>query len=55
VGVALKVLDGSFRAIQPAVAHLLSLIGLETPELARNEVLNSRGERVGSLRVATEK
>jgi L-asparaginase II len=55
VGIALKVVDGSFRAIQPAVAHLLSLMGLETPELARSDVLNSWGEHVGSLRVASEK
>src|SRR4029453_4001153 len=54
-GIALKGGDGSFRAIQPAVAHLLSLMGLETPELARSDVLNSWGEHVGSLRVASEK
>ena len=50
-GVALKVTDGAFRAIQPAVAHVLSRLGIEPGELARNEVRNSLGETVGVLRV----
>jgi L-asparaginase II len=53
VGLALKVGDGAFRAIPPAVAHVLALLGLDPGELARNEVTNSRGETVGELRVAT--
>jgi L-asparaginase len=55
VGLALKVVDGSFRAIQPALAHLLPLLGLEAGELAGDEVLNSLGERVGTLRVLPRK
>jgi L-asparaginase II len=52
LGVALKVADGAFRAIQPAVAHVLSLLGLEAPALAGEEVVNSLGEPVGELRLA---
>jgi L-asparaginase II len=52
LGLALKVVDGAFRAIQPAVAHVLSTLGLEPGELARNEVRSSRGEPVGVLRIA---
>ena len=55
VGLALKVVDGSFRAIQPAVAHVLELLGLDASELGRNEVLNSHGEPVGVLRVVGRK
>jgi len=55
LGIALKVVDGSFRAILPAVAHVLSLLGLEAGELARNEVRNSHGEPVGMLRVVERK
>ena len=51
-GLALKVVDGAFRAIQPAVAHVLSLLGVDPGELGRNDVKNSRGEPVGVLRVA---
>jgi L-asparaginase II len=53
LGVALKVVDGAFRAIAPALASTLSHLGLEAPEIAAEEVVNSRGERVGTLRVAT--
>jgi L-asparaginase II len=55
IGMALKVIDGSFRAIQPAVAQLLPLLGLEAGELARNEVLNSLGEQVGTLRAVPQR
>jgi L-asparaginase II len=51
-GLALKVVDGAFRAIQPALAHVLSLLGIDPGALARNEVRNSRGVAVGVLRVA---
>jgi L-asparaginase II len=54
LGLAVKVVDGSFRAIQPALAHVLTLLGLEAGELARNEVLNSHSEPVGELRVVDE-
>jgi L-asparaginase II len=51
LGIALKVVDGAFRAIRPAVAHVLSLLGLDASTLAPSEILNSRGEPVGELRV----
>jgi L-asparaginase II len=53
LGVALKVADGAFRAIAPALAFTLSQLGLEVPEIAGEEIVNSRGERVGTLRVVT--
>jgi L-asparaginase II len=43
-GVALKVEDGNGRALGPAVAALL-----DVPELAREPVLNSRGDEVGEI------
>lgn len=51
LGIALKVVDGAFRAIQPALAHVLTALGLEAGPLAESPVTNSRGERVGELRV----
>jgi len=53
LGLALKVVDGAFRAIQPALAHLLSVLGLDPGPLAVSPVGNSRGEEVGVLRAAT--
>jgi L-asparaginase II len=53
LGVALKVADGAFRALQPAVAHVLTLLGVDPGELARNVVLNSHGETVGVLRIGS--
>ena len=52
LGIALKVVDGAFRAIQPALAHVLSTLGLEPGPLSESPVTNSRGERVGVLRVS---
>jgi L-asparaginase II len=52
LGIALKVADGAFRPIQAAVAHVLSLLGLDGSRLGPSAILNSRGERVGELRVA---
>ncbi len=51
LGIALKVVDGAFRAIQPALAHVLTALGLEAGPLAESRLTNSRGERVGQLRV----
>jgi L-asparaginase len=51
LGLALKVVDGNFRAIQPAVAHVLTRLGFDPGELGRNEVRNSHGEPVGVLRI----
>jgi L-asparaginase II len=53
LGIALKVADGAFRAVAPALAFTLSQLGLEAPEIEDEEVVNSRGERVGTLRVVT--
>jgi len=49
VGVALKVVDGSTRAVRPALHHALGLLGVDVPELTPPPVLNSRGEAVGEL------
>ena len=53
LGIALKVADGAFRAVAPALAFTLSQLGLEAPEIEDEEVVNSRGERVGTRRVVT--
>ena len=55
LGVALKVADGAFRAIQPALAHLLALLGIDSSGLGPSEARNSHGEVVGVLRVASAK
>jgi L-asparaginase II len=52
LGIALKVVDGTFRAIQPALAHVVSALGLEPGPLAESPVTNSHGEQVGVLRVS---
>ncbi len=41
------------RAIQPALAHVLSALGLDPGQLAESLVTNSHGEQVGVLRVST--
>ena len=51
LGIALKVVDGAFRPIGAAVAHVLSLLGVDASTLGSNELRNSRGEHVGELRV----
>jgi len=50
LGVALKVEDGAFRAIRPALAHFLEQLGIATGELGFVTLENSRGETVGELR-----
>ena len=54
LGVALKVEDGSFRAIRPALAHFLGRLGVATGDLGFVTVENSRGETVGELRTRPE-
>jgi L-asparaginase II len=49
VGIALKVEDGSFRAILPALAAFLGRLGIETGDLGNVSLENSRGEVVGAL------
>ena len=49
LGVALKVEDGSMRAMRPALAELLGRLGLETGELGIEPLENSLGEVVGEI------
>jgi L-asparaginase II len=49
LGVALKVDDGTMRAMRPALAELLRRLGFETGELGEEPLLNSRGELVGEV------
>ena len=51
LAIALKIVDGSFRPVQAAVAHFLFLLGLDAARLEPDVISNSRGERVGKLRV----
>jgi L-asparaginase II len=50
LGIALKVEDGAFRAIRPALAAFLLDLGIETGELGVVTLDNSRGEAVGVVR-----
>ncbi len=54
LGVALKVEDGSFRAIRPALAAFLARLGIDTGEVGIVPVENSRGETVGVVRTRPE-
>ena len=49
LGIALKVEDGTMRAMRPALAELLRRLGFETGELGVEPVENSRGELVGKV------
>jgi L-asparaginase II len=49
LGVALKIEDGSQRAVPPALAKFLVSLGIEPGELGHVQVANSRGEVVGRL------
>ena len=50
LGLAAKVEDGAKRALGPAIAVLLSRLGVDAGDLERAPVTNSRGELVGELR-----
>ena len=50
IGVALKVEDGSQRALRSALAAFLVRLGIETGELETAPIESSRGEIVGELR-----
>ncbi len=52
LGVALKVEDGAFRAIVPALGEVLQRLGVDPSGLGETPVTNSRGERVGTIAVA---
>ena len=49
LGVALKVEDGSGRAVGPALAAFLGALGHPLSELAATPLENGRGERVGEV------
>jgi L-asparaginase II len=50
LGIALKIQDGGYRAVRPAIASFLARLGHELgPDFARPPVRNSRGEEVGEL------
>jgi L-asparaginase II len=49
LGIALKVEDGSMRAMRPALAELLRRLGFETGELGVEPLVNSRGDLVGEV------
>jgi L-asparaginase II len=50
LGVAIKALDGNFRALRPAVPLVLDALGVALPsDFGRSDVRNSRGEIVGAL------
>jgi L-asparaginase II len=49
LGLAVKVEDGTMRAMRPALAEVLRRLGLETGELGMQPLRNSRGEVVGEV------
>jgi L-asparaginase II len=51
IGVALKTEDGNGRALGPAAAAFFQLLDLDLGDLAVLPVENSRGERVGEIRI----
>src|SRR5438105_1399167 len=52
LGIALKIQDGGYRAVRPAIASFLARLGYELgPDFARPPVRNSRGDEVGELAV----
>jgi L-asparaginase len=52
LGLALKVEDGAFRAVVPALAEVLRRLGVDPSGLGETPVENSQGERVGAVTVA---
>jgi L-asparaginase II len=51
LGIALKTEDGNGRALGPATAAFLARMKLDLSDLAVVPLANSRGERVGEVRV----
>ena len=51
-GVAVKVVDGSARAVGPALAAFLDRLGHALSALAEQPLTNSRGEVVGAIRAS---
>jgi L-asparaginase II len=52
LGIALKSEDGNGRALGPAAAAFFAQLDLDLDELALTPLENSRGERVGEVRIA---
>jgi L-asparaginase II len=50
-GFALKIADGSSRALPPALAYFVAPLGFELPAFAEVPLANSRGERVATISV----
>jgi L-asparaginase II len=53
LGVAIKVADGAYRAMLPALATVLGRLGIDATGLVAQPLRNSRGEVVGNLRVVS--
>ena len=53
IGVAVKVVDGSYRAIVPVLVEVLARLGIDTSAIPLPAVSNSRGEPVGRFQVAS--
>ena len=53
LGIALKVADGAYRVMLPALAVVLEQLGIDAPGATREPLENSRGEVVGELRIAS--
>ena len=53
LGVAVKVVDGSYRAIVPVLVEVLARLGIDTSAIPLPAVSNSRGEPVGRIRVSS--
>ncbi len=53
IGVAIKAEDGAQRPLGPGLTAFLGELGLDVDGLATGDLRNSRGEVVGTIRVAT--
>ncbi len=51
LGLAIKVADGSFRAIVPVLAWMLERLGVDASGIPLPDVRSSRGEVVGTLQI----
>jgi L-asparaginase II len=51
LGLAIKVTDGSFRAIVPVLVDALERLGVDSSAIPLPDVSNSHGEAVGTLRI----
>jgi L-asparaginase II len=52
LGIALKVADGGYRAVGPALAAFLGPLGFDLPAFVRTPMRNSRNEVVGEVAAA---